>query len=56
MSTVVASTASMESEFQSLMVRGEKEPPRYCVLLVMRLLTVGAALAGGGGGGELVWS
>ena len=36
-STVVASTASMESEFQSLMVRGKKEPPRYCVLVVMRL-------------------
>ena len=34
---VVASTASMESEFQSLMVWGKKEPPQNCVLVVMRL-------------------
>ena len=31
------STASMESEFQSLMVQGKKEPPQYCILVVMRL-------------------
>ena len=36
-STVVASTASLEREFQSLMVPGKKEPPLYCVLVVMRL-------------------
>ena len=36
-STVVASTALMESEFQSQMVLGKKELPRYCVLVVMRL-------------------
>ena len=39
-------------EFQSLMVQGKKEPPQYCVLVVMRLSccrTEGAALAGGVG-------
>ena len=49
MSTVVASTASLEREFQSLMVQGKKETPLYCVLMAMieaKLLTVGAALAG----------
>ena len=49
MSTVVASIASMESEFQSQVVRGKKETPLYCVLMAMieaKLLTVGAALAG----------
>ena len=49
-STVVASTVSLEREFQSLMVRGKKEPFLYCVLVVMsdeaKLVTVGAALAG----------
>ena len=45
MSTVVASTASMESEFQSLMVRGKKE---LCSGGdEAKLLTVGVALAGG---------
>ena len=43
-STVITSTASLEleREFQSLMVHGKKEPPLYCVLVVMRhkLLTV----------------
>ena len=43
-----------------MMVRGKKEPPRYCVLMVMieaKLLTVGTALAGVGGVGVagLVW-
>ena len=45
----------MESESQSLMVRGKKEPPRYCVLVVMMLSCwhwVGAALARGGVGGR----
>ena len=37
MSTVFASTASLQREFQSLMVRGKKEPPLYSVLVVMRL-------------------
>ena len=36
-STVVASTASLERGFQSLMVQGKKKPPLYCVLAVMRL-------------------
>ena len=49
-STFVASPASLEIEFQSLMVRGKKEPFLYCVLVVMsdeaKLVTVGAALAG----------
>ena len=44
-STVVASTASLEREFQSLMVRGKKESSLYCGDEA-KLLTEGAALAG----------
>ena len=53
-SKAVASTASMESEFQSLMVRGKKDLPRYCILVVMRLscwLWVRRWREGWGGGG-----
>ena len=41
----------MGSEFQSLMVRGKKEPPRYCVLVVMRLRCWLWVWRGGWGGG-----
>ena len=55
MSTVIASTASLEREFQSLMVQGKKEPPLQCSGGdEAKLLTVGAPISQGGGRTSLV--
>ena len=55
MSTVVTSTASLEREFQSQMVRGKKEPSLSCIVVVMRL-SCWQWVQHWGGGAELVWS